>query len=146
MVINKRKKNSRSRGDKTHGYGSMKKHRGAGNRGGRGMAGSGKRGDANKPKIWGNKKYFGKYGFKKKGLKIIYHTINVGQLEKIAKNNEVNLAEIKVNKLLGGGEIKIKLKVTVDYASKKAIEKVNAAGGEVVLNKGGSEEDSEEQE
>ncbi len=45
MAINKQKKNVRQRGTKTHGYGSMKKHRGAGHRGGRGNAGSGKRGD-----------------------------------------------------------------------------------------------------
>jgi len=60
----KRKKVTKQRGSKTHGWGAMKKHRGAGNRGGRGMAGTGKRGDAKKPSIQKNKKYFGKYGFK----------------------------------------------------------------------------------
>ena len=68
MTVNKRTKSSRDRGSKTHGCGSMKKRRGAGNRGGRGMAGTGKRADQNKPSIWKNKKYFGKYGFKKKIL------------------------------------------------------------------------------
>ena len=62
MTINKRKKNSRQRGSWTHGWGSKKKHRGAGHRGGKGNAGTGKKGDAKKPKIWKNKKYFGKYG------------------------------------------------------------------------------------
>ncbi len=50
----------------THGYGSMKKNRGAGNRGGRGLAGTGKRGDANKQTYQANKKYFGKHGFTSK--------------------------------------------------------------------------------
>jgi len=49
MTVNKQKKNVKQRGSKTHGYGSMKKHRGAGSRGGRGNAGSGKRGDVKKP-------------------------------------------------------------------------------------------------
>ena len=58
MVVNKLKKKVKYRGSKTHGCGSMKKRRGAGHRGGRGAAGSGKRGDAKKPSIW-NEKYFG---------------------------------------------------------------------------------------
>ena len=66
MVVNKRKKNTRMRGNTTHGWGSMKKRRGAGNRGGRGNAGTGKRADQKKPtilKLYGNS-YFGKHGFK----------------------------------------------------------------------------------
>ena len=43
MTATKRKKNTRMRAHTTHGWGSMKKRRGAGNRGGRGMAGTGKR-------------------------------------------------------------------------------------------------------
>ena len=62
MVVNKSKKKLKYRGSKTHGCGSMKKRRGAGHRGGRGAAGSGKRGDAKKPSIWGGR-YFGKHGF-----------------------------------------------------------------------------------
>ena len=54
MSVNKRKKNTRMRAKTTHGYGSMKKNRGAGNRGGRGMAGSGKRADQIKPTILKN--------------------------------------------------------------------------------------------
>jgi len=65
MSINKRTKRSRQRGSHTHGWGAKKKHRGAGNRGGRGMAGTGKRADQKKPTImnlYGNE-YFGKRGF-----------------------------------------------------------------------------------
>ena len=45
MSVNKTKKVGKYRGSKTHGGGHMKKRRGAGNRGGRGMAGTGKRAD-----------------------------------------------------------------------------------------------------
>ena len=51
MTVNRRKKVVKQRGSHTHGWGSKKKHRGAGNRGGRGMAGSGKRADQRKPSI-----------------------------------------------------------------------------------------------
>ena len=66
MPVHKRKKVTKQRGSKTHGWGSMKKHRGAGNRGGRGKAGTGKRADTKKPTIinlFGAKGYFGKKGF-----------------------------------------------------------------------------------
>jgi len=112
MVTNIRKKNSRLRGTHTHGWGSKKKHRGAGNRGGRGLAGTGKRGDANKPAHWG-KKYFGKFGFKKKGQKIKFITFNVGDIEKLSKT-EINLSDLKFNKLLGKGKINTKVKITIE--------------------------------
>src|SRR3989338_9188978 len=65
MTAHKRKKNSRQRGHHTHGWGAKRKHRGAGNRGGVGMAGTGKRADQKKPTIinlYGND-YYGKHGF-----------------------------------------------------------------------------------
>ena len=68
MVVNKRKKSTRQRAGTTHGYGSMKKHRGAGHRGGRGASGTGKRADSKKPSIWKQTDYFGKHGFKKKNI------------------------------------------------------------------------------
>ena len=54
MPANKRKKLSRMRGTHTHKGGDKKKRRGAGHRGGRGNSGSGKRGDAKKPRYWGS--------------------------------------------------------------------------------------------
>ena len=69
----KRKKVNKYRGSQTHGGGAKKKRRGAGNRGGRGMAGSGKRADQKKPSIlkeYGNR-YFGKRGFRSKNKKKI---------------------------------------------------------------------------
>ena len=43
MVFKSRSKVQKQRGKRTHGWGHGKKHRGAGNRGGRGKAGLGKR-------------------------------------------------------------------------------------------------------
>ena len=145
MSINKRKKNSRQRGSTTHGWGSMKKHRGAGNRGGRGMAGSGKRGDTIKPSIWG-KKYFGKSGFKKKNIKEKVNSISIGYLEEklnsfldkklISKEGDsylVDMGKIGFNKLLSQGKLLNKFKIKVKYASKKVVEKIKSGGGEIDL-------------
>jgi len=137
MTINKRKKFSRQRGRHTHGWGSKKKHRGAGNRGGRGMAGSGKRGDAMKTLYWKDKKYFGKHGFKAKGVKKDIKTVNVDYIEehldKFMKDGVIDLAKLGYNKLLGNGVVRSKLNIKVESASGKAVEKVKKAGGDVVL-------------
>ena len=144
MTDSKRKKNSRQRGTHTHGWGSKKKHRGAGNRGGRGMAGTGKRGDAKKPSIW-KKKYLGKFGFKKKNIKIKIKHITIKTVEQLIdkwvqlklaeeKNGviSVDLQKVGYNKLLSNGKVSKKLKISVPYASAKAIEKIKSAGGEIV--------------
>jgi len=58
MPVNKRKKNSRLKGSHTYGWGSKKKHRKAGNRGGHGMSGTGKRSDHKKTMILKTKRWF----------------------------------------------------------------------------------------
>ena len=153
MVFRKKKKKVRQRGSMTHGWGAKKKHRGAGNRGGKGMAGSGKKADQLKPSLWKNKKYFGKYGFKKKGIKVEISPINIVLLEekiasleasgKASKESEVyvvDLEKLGYNKLLGGGKATKRFKITVPYASKGAIEKIKSAGGEVITKSAGSEQ------
>ena len=140
-MINKRKKNSRLRGSKTHTHGSMKKRRGAGHRGGRGAAGSGKRADTKKPSVWKGK-YFGKFGFKGKPNKS--EPVNLSYIEEnaevlverklISKENDqytVDITKLGYNKLLGRGKITKKFDITVPAASKHAIEAVKAAGGTV---------------
>lgn len=144
MVVYKRKKVTKQRGSKTHGWGSMKKHRGAGNRGGRGRAGSGKRGDAIKPSLW-KQRYFGKFGFKKKNVKKI-NTISIRDLEEklgsfldkkfVLKEGDVYVTDLKkagFDKLLSQGEVLSKFKIKVAYASKKAVEKIKNKGGEIEL-------------
>ena len=139
-----RKKNSRQRGSHTHGWGAKKKHRGKGNKGGAGNAGTGKRGDARKPSIWTNKDYFGKHGFSPLGKKV--GAINIQYLNEMAdsmvekklaeKKGDVyviNLAKIKIKKLLSKGAPSKKFEISVEMASPSVIESVKAAGGSVAL-------------
>ena len=146
MTIIKRSKNSRQRGYTTHGWGSMKKHRGAGHRGGRGRAGSGKRGDQNKPSSWANKKYFGKFGFKSRSRAPKITPINIKTLEDrsdslvmkgLAKFDNgtytLNLSDLGYNKLLSTGKATKKFIITTAFATEKAIEKIKKAGGDVKL-------------
>ena len=141
MTVNKRKKFSRYRGSMTHGCGSKKKRRGSGNRGGKGMAGTGKRSDRKKPSIWNDTKYFGKFGFKIKNTQVI-KSINIDYIEEkissdIVKEENgffsVDLGNLGFNKLLSGGKVTNKYKIKVHYASKKAVGKVKGSGGKVIL-------------
>ena len=141
MVVNKLKKKVKYRGSKTHGCGSMKKRRGAGHRGGRGAAGSGKRGDAKKPSIWGGE-YFGKHGFTSRFKKL--NIINFKEIEiklpqlikkRLAKENkgifEINLTQLGYDKLLSTGKITKKLNLKIKSFSKSAAEKIKNAGGKL---------------
>ncbi len=139
MTVNKRKRSSRFRGSRTHGWGT-KKHRGAGNRGGRGMAGTGKRADQKKPtiiKIYGYQNYFGKHGFKRpqRAVKTIT-TINVGDLN--FDQNEINLSQLGFDKLLGKGNPLRGYIVKVRSCSRSAREKIESVGGSVILLEHGS--------
>jgi len=136
-MINKRKKNSRQRGTHSHGWGAKKKHRGAGNRGGRGMAGTGKRADQKKPTIlkkYGSS-YFGKTGFKRpQKTNIKQKIINFSDLHKLeakVKDNTLNLTKLGYTKLLSEG-IPPKLKIIISSFSKKAQEKLQNVGGEII--------------
>ncbi len=148
MTVNRRKKNVRQRGNTTHGWGSMKKRRGAGNRGGRGMAGSGKRADQKKISIlkqYGHS-YFGNRGFFKHNKNVI-KAVNVSKIEeklpfllekKLAKEDSkggiiLNLKDWGFNKLIGSGKVTKKFIITVDSASERAVEKIKKVGGEVIL-------------
>ncbi len=146
MVVNKRSKGSRGRGSWTHGWGEKKKHRGAGSRGGKGMAGSGKRGDSKKPSVWKDRKYLSKQGFTSKSRTIPSKITNVGKLDQklkvlaelkvIEEKNgvyEVDASKVGFTKILGAGKINSKINLTIDTASKTAIEKIEKAGGKVIL-------------
>lgn len=147
MTVSKRKKVVKYRGSKTHGGGSMKKRRGAGNRGGRGMAGSGKRAKQKKPtilKLYG-REYFGKHGFKRPQKVFVRQKgVNIASLEErfdallakgiFKKEGEfysINLKSIGCNKLLGAGNATRKYSISCRFASASAIEKVKKAGGKV---------------
>lgn len=137
MAVRKRSKNSRHRGSHTHGWGSKKKHRGSGNRGGAGNAGSGKRAQSNKPSNW-SYRYFGK--FERVSLRPEQPAINVGDLPSLVKRHNIALAggsyavdlgSLGIYRLIGKGSVRQAFVVTVRHASEQAQEKIVKAGGSV---------------
>ena len=144
MVVRRRKKLKKRRGRGT-GFGSHKKHRGGGSRGGRGLAG------LHKHKRMTSIRYmpdhFGKKGFKRP-VKVIKEvkTINLKDLDsrveellkekKITKTKEgikINLTELGYDKLLGTGQVKHKLIVEAKHFSKNAIKKLEEVKGKAVV-------------
>ncbi|UCH88976.1 MAG: 50S ribosomal protein L15 [Thermoplasmata archaeon] len=134
----------RFRGGRTHGRGK-KAGRGAGKRGGRGNAG------LHKHKFITTLKYFpdhfGRHGFKRAPcLSKADITINLSDItehtgsmlaEKVAVKKgdviEIDLTTLGINKLLGTGQLKGKYHLKVQKASSRAVEKVEEAGGKVIL-------------
>jgi large subunit ribosomal protein L15 len=136
-------KTSKHRGSRTHGRGK-KAGRGHGKRGGVGAAGG------HKHKWISTLKYDrDHYGQKGKGFKrpqsVVGQpiTINVSQLRKLKERlirdgveeggKAINLTALGYDKLLGSGTCQGSWDVTVEAASPRAIEKVEAAGGKVNL-------------
>jgi len=70
MLKNKKSKSVRMRGTSSHGWGHKKKHRGAGHRGGVGLAGTGKRGDVKKCSVLTNALKLRKSISASKGIKL----------------------------------------------------------------------------
>ncbi len=140
MKVKKRVKSSRFRGSHTHARGFKKKARGSGHRGGKGMAGTGKRGDQRKTLIlnlYGND-YFGKGKVQRRKVAPKLKVINIRAImqnpSRFGKESggifEVNL---KGYKILGEGELDKKIKIIASEISKSASEKVKKAGGEIVI-------------
>src|SRR3989338_7492270 len=135
MKTKKRKKTKKmhGRGMGTHGRGSRKKAKKSGHHGGPGMSGTGKRADHKKTlvlKLYGHG-YFGKQGITSKGTKRDKRDkINIGEIQEKYKPGEINLSSYKI---LGEGEIKNKFIITAKEASNSAIEKVEKAGGKIIL-------------
>ncbi len=134
----KRKKAGRFRGMNSHGHGSRKKWRSSGEKGGHGMAGTGKRADHKKSLIinlYGNK-YFGKQGITSKGTaKDKSKFINLKDIEKNIekyekKNGEINLKDYKI---LGDGEISKAVTITARAFTESAKHKIEKAGWEAIL-------------
>jgi len=145
MAYKKRKKTTRFRGSHTHGRGFKKKARGSGHQGGKGMAGTGKRGDAKKTLIlnlYGND-YFGKDRTLRRGqarqkdpvmpLNNIAERIDFLVKSGIAKETKVGYeVDYTGYKILGSTDIKIKLIIKAKSASASALESVEKAGGQII--------------
>ncbi len=141
MVSRTNKFRGRSR---YHGRGK-KAGRGAGMRGGRGNAG------INKHRLMTRLKYmpghWGMHGFNRRpSLRKVNVSINLIQVSQIAEGDSIDLGEMGYDKLLGSGRIDRALEITVASASARAIEKVEAAGGSVILSDGDDDEFGEWEE
>jgi large subunit ribosomal protein L15 len=150
-------KKRRQRGSRTHGGGSHKNRRGAGNRGGRGRAGRKKHEQHNYEDV-------GKSGFKRpEKTERDVREVSVQKLdEDIALFAEDGIAEetehgyridardvaedgwaADVVKVLGGGQVYEQLEVTADAFSAGAVELIEGEGGDAVVSERATE-DSEE--
>ena len=143
------------RGTRTHGYGKVGQHRKTGQRAGRGKTTQWKK---SKKSYYLKQKELGfpdpdwdmgKKGFKRpQDLNRIYqvNTLNVKDLDlkidnlvldkkatKSGNSYNINLREINIQKLLGKGEINRLINISVKMASKRAIEKIEAAGGKITI-------------
>ena len=157
-------KKRRQRGSRTHGGGTHKNRRGAGNRGGRGRAGRSKHEFHNyEPK--------GKHGFKRpQDIREEVLEIDVKKLDEdailyaadgLAEETDDGYAidardvvedghEADVVKVLGGGQVRNVLTVTADAFTESAREKLEKSGGEAILTERAREaeqsDDEDEQE
>ncbi|HDM23602.1 50S ribosomal protein L15 [archaeon] len=128
------RKTRKMRGSRTCGYGRIQQHRRGKPRGKAGMH----------KHLWiytikYKPDHFGKHGFKRP-QEYEYKAINIEECEMLArkygtKEGEyivLDLTKLGYEKVLGRGKVNMKLKVIAKYFTKKAIEKIEAAGGEVV--------------
>jgi len=127
------------RGYRFAGWGQVGQHRDSGSRGGFGKAGLGKHHWIYTLKH--DREYFGKHGFKlNRPIPITLNIIDIPPLMKYVENTEdknqtLNLKNLGYEKLLGKGKLESNLKITIiiNKASKKAIEKIEAAGGSLSI-------------
>lgn len=84
-----------------------------------------------------------KSGFTNAAFKKSVDVINVGDLDSLGSNEISREALVKLGylsstkdyiKLLSMGEVKSAITITVDLASKKAIEKIEKSGGKVIIH------------
>ncbi len=131
---------------RTHGAG-RKARRGAGLKGGRGRAGANKHRFLQLQVLGGKHPHlaarpWGRTGFTSKSRTPADVTLNVSDLAAFG-SEEVDLAAHGYTKLLGSGSIAAPVKVTVAKATDRAVAKVQAAGGSVVLSAdAGSDDDA----
>ncbi len=120
-------KRSKMRGRRTHGYGSQKKHRGRGSRGGGGYAGSFKH-----MKIGLRKKepeHYAKKKFKSLRNRGIIPSLKMLNLRDLSSEN----VELKGFKVLGAGNPPKGLVIKASAFSSRAKEKIEAAGGKAEI-------------
>lgn len=133
-TVRKGKRNRKFLGSKNHGKGNAKNRRGKGGKGGWGRAGTGKHRwtyiTAYEPEF---AKHGGHMGFHNPNGTTV-RTLNVFEIENMAKSGKLPSKEGKMTlefggKILGSGQITHAVLVRAMAASEGAIEKITAAGG-----------------
>ncbi|MFH1451620.1 MAG: uL15 family ribosomal protein [archaeon] len=136
MKTHKRTKNSRIRGARTCGWGFRQKHKGHGNKGGFGMAGSGKRADHKKQKALESDKkklYFGRQGLTSRRTMVKkYEKINLADIGANLFTKDGCSIDLSKHKILGTGN-GFKATIIAKSASANAVEKMSKAGGKIIL-------------
>ena len=134
----------------THGWGSRKKHKKSGHRGGKGMAGTGKRADQKKTlitKLYGHD-YFGKQGItsrkterdKRKRINLRDIEFNLSKYGNKEGNSwHINLPDYKILDAEKSYVVKNKMIIKAKAASASAAEKIKKAGGNIAVSKKASE-------
>jgi large subunit ribosomal protein L15 len=151
-------KKRRQRGSRTHGGGTHKNRRGAGNRGGRGRAGRDKH-------EFHNYEPLGKHGFSRpEKVKEEVLTVTVqkldedaallaadGDAEETDSGYRLDARDIVDDgwdadavKVLGDGQVRNELEVTADAFSASAVELVEEEGGEAILSERAEDADDED--
>ncbi|MFB6082520.1 MAG: uL15m family ribosomal protein [Halanaeroarchaeum sp.] len=150
-------KKRRQRGSRTHGGGTHKNRRGAGNRGGRGRAGRDKH-------EFHNYEPLGKSGFKRpeKAREEVLE-VSVQKLDEdiallaadgVAEETEFGYRvdardvaedgwEADVVKVLGGGQVRSQLEVTADAFTDQAAALIEEAGGDAIVSERAAEQREE---
>lgn len=139
-------KKQRQRGSRTHGGGTHKNRRGAGNRGGRGRAGRKKHHERKYEPV-------GKHGFTRPpstqqsvaevDLQVLDEDAPLlaadGAIEETDGGYRIDARDIAedgddadVVKVLGSGRVRHELTVVADDFTESAVERIEAAGGEVI--------------
>ncbi len=119
------------RGTRTQGYGRIGQHRDSGSKGNRKV---GRHKHLWSKIVTADPGYFGKNGFTSpQSIHRVENTINLSKLDQLATGATINLTELGYTKLLGTGKINRALTVEVPAASKSAVQKIQDAGGKLVL-------------
>lgn len=144
-MVTKTKKRKKSKGQRgtTRYHGARKKWKSSGHKGGKGMAGTGKRADHKKSliiKLYGNN-YFGKQGITSRATeKDRRKVMNLRDIETnfdslMKKHEKDNILDLSEYKILGEGELTKKINIKALGFSESAKKKIEKAGGSIVLFK-----------
>jgi large subunit ribosomal protein L15 len=134
------RKSRRNRGSRFCGWGQIGQHRASGSRGG--VGGAGKHKHFYIRTVIEEPDHFGHQQFHALRKSDVSKWLNIHDLSKLIKYSKatqdgkivLDLNELGYEKLLGLGQVEAAFTVKIKKASKSAKEKINEAGGEVLVS------------